>query len=147
MEQTNLAGKNFQTTDPQAFQPVENRPSPGINHTLKTYRLLYLQARDQFKRAERDLGETAAFVAAALTTATAIQAVITVANDKLQLGKEVLQEGFYIYIAVFALIFICGALRCGIAIKRRAKAEKEIDKARQGIFQYSPPDQWPKFEE
>jgi len=128
-------------------QRDESQQSVGFNHARKAYRRLYQQACDQFKRADRDLGETAAFVAASLTTATAIEAVMTVANDKLGLSKDILQEGFYVYIGIFVLILLYGVLRGKRAIQRRAKAEKEIDEAKEGIFRYYPDEQWPKFEE
>jgi hypothetical protein len=67
-----------------------NQQSLGNKHARKAYMRLYHHACDQFKRADRDLGETAAFVAASLTTATAIEAVMTVANDKLGLSKDIL---------------------------------------------------------
>ena len=107
----------------------------------------YQQARDHLKRAERDLGETAAFIAACLTTVTAIQAVITVAKDKLELSKDILQLAFQGYVAIFLLILILGTLRVSNAIRRRTSAEREIDQTRKGIFEFCDPDQWLQAEE
>ena len=124
----------------------ENQQTLGEKHAIRTYRRLYLHACDQFKRADRDLGEIAAFVAASLTTATAIEAVMTVANDKLELSKNVLQEGFYVYIGIFLLILLYGVIRGRKAIQNRSNAEKEIDKAKEGLFRYLPAEQWPENE-
>jgi cytochrome c biogenesis protein CcdA len=130
------------------------KPVPGVNHSSKAEVHAckvslrgYREARDHLKRAERDLGETAAFIAASLTTVTAIQAVITVARDKLELSKDVLQLAFQGYVALFLLILFLGALRVGHAIRRRTQAEKEIDQTRKGIFEFCDPDQWNKTEE
>jgi len=112
-------------------------------HASRSYRHLYHHASDQFKRADRDLGETAAFIAASLTTATAIEAVMTVANDKLGLSKEILQEGFSVYIGVILLIILFGVVRGKRTLQKRASAEKEIDQAKVGIFRSSPDEQWP----
>src|SRR5688500_4461816 len=66
----------------------------------------YQKARDHLKRAERDLGETAAFIVTSLTTVTAIQAVIAFVQDKLQLSVEVLQLAFLSYLTIFVLLFV-----------------------------------------
>lgn len=128
-------------------QSQENHPSKAKIHACKASRRGYQQARDRLRRADRDLGETAAFIAASLTTATAIQAVITVANDKLELPREILQYAFHGYVAVFMLILLCGALRIRTAIRRRAQAERDIDQTKKGIFEFCTTDQWPKSEE
>lgn len=125
----------------------ENHRSKAESHACKAYRLGYDQAREHLRRAERDLAETAAFIAASLTTVTAIQAMITVARDKLELSKEILQLAFQGYIGVFLLIFLLGAWRASHAIRRRTKAEKEIDQCKKGIFEFCPMNQWPKPEE
>jgi hypothetical protein len=106
----------------------------------------YQQARDHLKRAERDLGETAAFIVTSLTTVTAAQAVITFVQDKLALSVKVLQVAFLSYTTIFVLVFVLGALRIGSAIRRRTKAEREIDQMKRGIFDFCPPDQWTKPE-
>ena len=146
MEQANFAGTNLQATRFTDIHQSVSQKSLGNKHARKACMRLYHHACDQFKRADRDLGETAAFVAAALTTATAIEAVMTVANDKLGLSKEVLQEGFYVYIGVFLLILLYGFMRGRRAIQRRANAEKEIDQAKERIFRYCPDEQWPNSE-
>jgi len=145
MEQTNYARIYPPPSRKSTFD--ENHQSKGRLHACKASRRGYQQARDHLKRAERDLGETAAFIAASLTTATAIQAVISVAKDKLELSKEVLQLAFQGYVAVFILILLLGAFRVRSAIRRRAQAEREIDQTKKGIFEFCPMDQWPKPEE
>jgi cytochrome c biogenesis protein CcdA len=99
------------------------------------------------KRAERDLAETAAFMAASLTTVTAIQAVVSIARDKLELSRDILQLAFQGYVVVFILIFLLGALRIRSAIQRRSEAEREIDQTKKGIFEFCEPVQWPKPED
>src|SRR5215211_3515713 len=124
----------------------QNHSSRADGHACKASLRGYQQARDHLKRAERDLAETAAFIAASLTTVTAIQAVITVARDKLELSKEILQLAFQGYAAVFLLILVLGALRVSHAIRRRTQAERDIDQTRKGIFEFCEPDQWHKTE-
>lgn len=127
---------------------VNNNHRPlAETHACKAYRLLYEQAREHLRRAERDLGETAAFIAGSLTTVTAIQAVISIAKDKLELSKDILQLAFQIYVAVFILILLLGGLRIRNAIRRRTQAEREIDQAKKGIFEFCPEDPLPKSEE
>jgi hypothetical protein len=104
-------------------------------------------ARDCLRRANRDLGETAAFVAASLTTVTAIQAVINIANDKLEFSKDILHVAFDGYIMILVLIFVWGAFRANSAIRRRARAEREIDQAKKKVFDFCPIDEWPKVDE
>lgn len=125
----------------------QNHSSKAEGHACKASLRGYQQARDHLKRAERDLAETAAFIAASLTTVTAIQAVITVARDKLELSREILQLAFQGYVAVFLLILILGALRVSHAIRRRTRAEREIDQTRKGIFEFCDPNQWLTAEE
>ena len=122
-------------------------PSKAESHACKASLRGYQQARDHLKRAERDLAETAAFIAASLTTVTAIQAVITVARDKLELSKEILQLAFQGYVGVFLLILLLGALRVSHAIRRRTQAERDIDQTRKGIFEFCDPNQWLTAEE
>lgn len=133
---------------PVKMEPNGHHPQTrGESHACKASLRGYQQARDHLKRAERDLAETAAFMAASLTTVTAIQAMITVARDKLELSKEVLQLAFQGYVAVFLLILILGALRVNHAIRRRTRAERDIDQTRKGIFEFCEPEQWRKAEE
>lgn len=112
----------------------ENHRSRADKHACRAYQHVYEQARDHLRRAERDLAETAAFIAASLTTVTAIQAVITVANDKLELSKHILQLAFQGYVAIFLLILVLGGMRVRNAIHRRAQAEKEMDQAKKGLY-------------
>ena len=144
MEQINQFRVNHGT---QKTQPEENHPSKGRMHACKASQRGYQQACDRMRRAERDLAETAAFIAASLTTVTAIQAVISLARDKLELSKEVLQLAFQGYVAVFILIFLLGALRIRSSIHKRTQAEKDIDQTKKGIFEFCPPEQWTKPEE
>ena len=125
----------------------QNHSSKAEGHACKASLRGYQQARDHLKRAERDLAETAAFIAASLTTVTAIQAVITVARDKLELSREILQLAFQGYVAVFLLILILGALRVSHAIRRRTRAERDIDQTRKGIFEFCDPSAWLTAEE
>jgi hypothetical protein len=129
------------------MQPKESQPPRGEVHACKASRRGYQQALDRLKRADRDLGETAAFMAASLTTVTAIQAVISIAKDELALSNTVLQLAFHGYIAVFVLILLLGVFRAQAALRRRAQAEREIDQAKKGIFEFCPMEQWPEMEE
>jgi len=147
MEQTYFPGVDNKTIKIDVFHPIDKRQPIVIAHVRKAWHRLYLEARDHFKQADRDLGETAAFVAASLTTATAIEAVMTVANDKLGLSKSILQEGFYIYIGIFILILATGLFRGRNALRRRARAEKEMRQARKGIFKYFRFEELSKLEE
>jgi hypothetical protein len=131
----------------EKVQLEKNQPSKGKQHACKASQRGYQQACDRLKRAERDLAETAAFIAASLTTVTAIQAVISVAKEKLDLSTQVLQLAFQGYIVIFVLIFLFGALRIRTAIHRRTQAENEIDQTKKGIFEFCDTDQWPKSEE
>ena len=145
MEQTNY-NRVYPAPSNQSVADNNHR-SKAEDHACKASRRSYEQACDHLKRAERDLAETAAFIAASLTTVTAIQAVISIAKDQLELSREVLQLAFQGYVVVFALIFLLGALRIRSAIHRRTKAEKEIDQTKRGIFDFCPVEQWPKPEE
>jgi cytochrome c biogenesis protein CcdA len=125
---------------------VNHLPKAKI-HACQASQREYQLACDRLKRAERDLAETAAFMAASLTTVTAIQAVMSIAKEKLELSREMLQWAFQGYVAIFLLIFLLGALRIRGAIQRRSQAEKEIDQTKKGIFEFCEPTQWPKPEE
>ena len=124
----------------------ENHQSRAGIHACKASQHAFQQACDHLKRAERDLAETAAFIVTSLTTVTAIQAVITIAKGDLELSTEVLQLAFLGYTVIFVLIFGLGGLRIRNAIRRRTKAEREIDQAKRAIFEHCPPDQWPRLE-
>jgi hypothetical protein len=148
MQQINQFRANHGTQQKaQAVETLENYPPKAKIHACKASQRGYQLASDRLKRAERDLAETAAFIAASLTTVTAIQAVISIARDKLDLSKEVLQVAFQGYVAIFILIFLLGALRIRGAIRRRTEAETEIDQTKKGIFEFCDPSQWPKPEE
>jgi cytochrome c biogenesis protein CcdA len=125
----------------------QTQPLKAEGHACKASLRGHQQARDHLKRAERDLGETAAFIAASLTTVTAIQAVITVARDKLELSRDILQLAFQGYVAIFLLILLLGTLRVSHAIHRRTLAERDIDQTRKGIFEFCDPNQWNVAEE
>jgi len=131
----------------QKAQVEENHPPKAKIHACKASQRGYQLACDRLKRAERDLAETAAFMAASLTTVTAIQAVVSIARDKLELSKEILQLAFQGYVAIFLLIFLLGALRIRSAIRRRTLAEKDIDQTKKGIFEFCDSPEWPKPEE
>lgn len=143
MEQVNYIRANGS----QKTQPPENRLPRARDHACKASQREYQLACDRLKRAERDLAETAAFMAASLTTVTAIQAVVSIARDKLELSKEILQLAFQGYVVIFVLIFVLGAMRIRGAIHRRSEAETEIDQTKKGIFEFCEPPQWPKPEE
>ncbi len=132
---------------PEPISLKSSERTLGDIHACKKSQLRYWHARDCLRRENRDLGETAAFIAASLTTVTAIQAVISIADDKLQLSKNVLQVAFDVYIVILVLIFVLGAIRANSAIRRRAQAEHEIDQTKKGIFDFCPIDDWNKIEE
>ncbi len=144
MEQVNYLRANHET---QKAAEQENYLPKAKFHACKASQRGYQLACDRLKRAERDLAETAAFMAASLTTVTAIQAVVSLARDKLELSKDILQLAFQGYVAVFLLIFLLGAIRIRSAIYRRSQAEKEIDQTKKGIFEFCEPPQWPKPED
>ena len=130
------------------YPSLNNKPRTlGDLHACKNSQQRFWQARARLRRANRDLGETAAFIAASLTTVTAIQAVISIANDKLGLSQNILQIVFDVYIALLILIFVWGAIRANHAIRRRARVEREIDQTKKGIFDFCPVDEWPKDDE
>lgn len=131
----------------QNTQSQENHPPKAKIHACKASQREYQLACDRLQRAERDLAETAAFIAASLTTVTAIQAVIGLAKDKLELSTGVLQLAFQSYVAIFILIFVFGTLRIRSAIRRRTQAEQDIDQTKKGIFEFCDAQQWPKPDE
>lgn len=128
-------------------QMGENQRSRGSVHACRASQRGLQQAQDRLRRANRDLGETAAFVAALLTTATAAEAVVNISIEKIDMSKEILQGAFGAYSAVFILVLVWGAIRGSRAIRRRAQAEKDVDQAKKGIFEFCPGDQWPMSEE
>jgi hypothetical protein len=128
-------------------QPKEIRPPRGEVHACKASRRGYQLARDHLKRADRDLGETAAFIATSLTTVTAVQAVISIAKDQLALSNLVLQLAFHGYIGTIILILLLGFFRARSVMQRRARAEREIDLSKKGIFEFCPMQEWPEPDE
>ena len=148
MEQTKLFRSNNGVNQfPRNFQQGEKQ-EPLVNaRACKASQLSLEQANDRLKRANRDLGETAAFIAASLTTVTAVEAVINIAVDKIGLSKQILQTAFDGYIAIIVLIFVWGLVRTRDALHKRARAEKEIDQAKRGIYEYCSIERLPKPEE
>jgi cytochrome c biogenesis protein CcdA len=133
-----------QTITARIGQRIEKNETRGREHACKASLRNYQLAHDCLKRAERDLAETVAFIATSLTTATALQAVITVANDKLGLSLDVLRFAFKSYIGIFILILLLGFVRASSAMRRRARAEREIDQTKKALFEFCPMDQWPQ---
>ncbi len=128
------------------IRPDQSQPSTAHNHACRRCQHDYWLALDRLRRANRDLAETAAVMAASLTTVTAIQAVISIAVDRLNLPKDDLEWALYAYVAVIASIFAIGVVRSMKAFGRRGKAEREIDRAKGGIFEFCPEVQWPQPE-
>lgn len=148
MEQIIQERTNHGSHRPIEFiQPEENPLSKGRLHACKASQRNLQLADDRLRRANRDLAETAAFMLGLMTTVTAIEAVINVADNKIHIPPLYLQVAFDVYIGLFVLILLLGGLRSLDAIHRRSLAEKEIDQAKKGIFDFCPEDQWPKFEE
>ena len=148
MEYTHQFGTNHQAERfAEKFQLEQSLKSKGNVHACRASQRDFQQARDRLKRANRDLGETAAFLVASLTTVTAIQAVISLANKELELSLDILQLAFLVYIVVFVLLLVLGTWRVANALHRRAKAEREIDRTKKGIFDFCPVEEWSKGEE
>ena len=148
MEQTNqLRGNHKLKSQVEELQPEQVEDLRISAHAGKAARRALQQANDHFRRANRDLGELAAFIAASLTTVTAIEAVITIAVDKLGLAREMLRTAFDGYILFLVMLLLVGSIRFGWIMHRRARAEKEIDHAKQLIYKFCPPEEWPKLEE
>ena len=148
MDQTNK-----ERTDHGSHQSIEflhlgkNQQSIGTIHACKASQRNFQQAGDRLKRANRDLRETASFILASLTKVTAVEAVVNIVVKQIEILQEFLKGAFNLYIAIFILIFLWGALRSGGAIRRRARAERDIDQAKKGIFEFCSEDQWPKTDE
>lgn len=145
--------QNFRVTNPVPSGMIERNVSSESHKTkaetraCKAYRRGYQQASDRLKRADRDLGETVAVIATALTTVTAIEAVINIAKKEVELPRTFLITAFYVYIAAMIVTLVWGTFRSRNAILRRAHAEKEVDQAKLGIFEYCPGEYWSKIEE
>ena len=148
MEYINQFGTNHQAERAaEKFQLEQTLKSRGNVHACRASQRDFQQARDRLNRANRDLGETAAFLVASLTTVTAFQAVISLANKELALSLDVLQLAFLAYIVVFVLLLVLGALRVANALHRRTRAEREIDRTKKGIFDFCSVEEWSKVEE
>jgi len=129
------------------YVPLQGIQQPlGTVHACKSSQRILQQAGDRLSRANRDLGETAAFLAASLTTVTAIEAVINIATEKIGIPKEILQIAFKDLAVLFLGILVWGVVRAHNAIQRRARAEQDIDQAKRGIFEFCPTEQWPKLD-
>jgi hypothetical protein len=148
MEQTNQFRANHGVKQFPKESPADDAQDSLANvRACKVYQVDLQQANDHLRRANRDLGELAGFVAASLTTVTAVAAVINIAVDKIGLAKGILQVAFELYIAFLVAILILGVLRFALVMQRRARAEKELDHAKQGVYRFCPPKQWLKSEE
>lgn len=148
MEQTKQLKTNHRSKPfLEGFQLEEIDDLRVSAHACKASKRALQEAKDHFRRANRDLGELVAFIAASLTTVTAVEAVINIAVDKIGLSKEILHVAFDGYIVFLAAILILGGLRFAVVMHRRARAEKEIDQAKQLVYKFCPPEEWSKFEE
>lgn len=147
MEQTNEFRTNYAERFAEKFWLEESLKSKGNIYACRDSQRRLQEANNHLRRANRDLGEVAAFIAASLTTVTAVEAVINIAVDKIGLAREVLQVAFDGYIAFLAAILILGTFHFATVMLRRARAEKEIDQAKKRIYEFCPIEQWPKLEE
>jgi len=147
MEQTNQFGTNHGTKQLQQLFQLDEKQGVPANDQCRVSRRNLEQANDRLKRANRDLGETAAFVAASLTTVTAVEAVINIAVTQIHLSMEILRVAFDVYMAIFLIIFLWGAFRAQGALHKRARAEREIDQSKRGVFEHCLDEPLPKPEE
>ena len=148
MEQTNQFGGNHQSNAfPKEFRLEEVQGLRVGPHACKGSKRALHEANDHFRRANRDLGELAAFILASLTTVTAMEAVINIAVSKLELKKDMIWVAFDLYIGFLVAILVLGAIRFGVVMHKRARAEKEIDQAKRAVYEFCPTEQWPKPEE
>ena len=136
MEQTNQLRSNHAERFSEKLRSDERTKSTAGLVAYRNSKRRLEWASDQIARANRDLGEMAAFIAASLTTVTAVQAVINIAIDRLGLAKEILQIAFNAYIGILIFILLVGSLRFVRIMYRRTRAEKEIDRAKQRIFEF-----------
>ncbi len=148
MEQTTLLRSNHgirQISEQVPAQEVQGLRASA--HACKASQRGFQQANDRLKRANRDIGEAAAFLAASLTTITAVEAVINLASGTLHLKENILQVAFDVYIVFLIAILVLGVLRFAVVLNRRAQAEKEVDEAKQAVYRFCEVEQWPKAEE
>jgi hypothetical protein len=78
---------------------------------------------------------------------TAIVAVINIAVDRIGLATEILHLAFEMYIGLLAGILILGFLLFAVVLQKRTRAEKEMDRAKKGIYEYCPVEEWSAREE
>jgi hypothetical protein len=148
MEQTNQFRGNHQLKSTEEEIQLEEIEQLRVGaHAGKGAKRALQQANDRFRRANRDLGELAAFIAATLTTVTAVEAVINIAIDKIELPRELLRTAFDGYILFLAVLLLVGGVRFGWIMHKRARAEKEVDHAKQLVYKFCPPEEWSKLEE
>ena len=147
MEHINRFRTNHTERSAGKIRPQENPKGDGRQYACRNSQRRFQQANDHFKRANRDLGEVAALIAASLTTVTAVEAVINIAVDKIGLAKEILQMAFDGYIGFLVAILILGSIRFASVLHKRAQAEKEMDQAKKGIYDFCEVPEWPKPEE
>jgi hypothetical protein len=136
MEQTNQLRSNHAERFAEKLRSDERMKSTANLVAYRNSKRRLEWASDQIARANRDLGEVAAFIAASLTTVTAVQAVINIAIDRIGLPKEILEIAFNSYIGILIFILLVGGLRFVGVMRRRARAEKEIDRAKQRIYEF-----------
>lgn len=147
MEQTTLLRSNGirQLSEQVPVQDVQGLRASA--HACKASQRGFQQANDRLRRANRDIGEAAAFLAASLTTITAVEAVINLASGTLHLQENILKLAFDLYIVFLFAILTAGVLRFAVVLNRRAQAEKEVDEAKQAVYRFCEIEQWPKAEE
>ncbi|HSJ86221.1 MAG TPA: hypothetical protein VK909_03355 [Anaerolineales bacterium] len=136
MEQTNQLRSNHGERFVEKRRSDERMKPPANLVAYRNSKRRLEWASDQIARANRDLGEMAAFIAASLTTVTAVQAVINIAIDRLGLAKEILQIAFNTYLGILIFILVVGSLRFIRIMYRRTRAETEIDRAKQRIYEF-----------
>jgi hypothetical protein len=148
MEQTNQFKANHHAKQfPKDALADDVQDVVANGHACRVCQRNLRQANDHLRRANRDLGELAAFIAASLTTATAVEAVINIAVDKIGFSKVILHTAFDLYLLLLAAILILGVLRFGSILYRRSQAEQEVDQAKKGIYRFCPPNDWLQPEE
>ena len=148
MEQTTVIRSNHSAKQISERFPLEEIQGLRVSaHACKASQRTYQQATDRLRRANRDLGEAAAFLAASLTTITAVEAVINMAVNTLHLEENVLKLAFDGYIGFLIVILTLGVLRFAVVLYRRAQAEQELDQAKRNVYQFCDVGQWPKAEE
>ena len=130
-----------------AYQRLQHNESKAKLHACKASQRGHQQALDRLRRAKRDLRETAIFLVASITTVIAIQAVISIAREKVVLIDENFGWTLQVFIALLFLILLLGGWRIGSVLRKRTQAERDVDQARKGIFEFCPRDEWPLPEE